>query len=763
MPVRVKQRIEESSKLSGGGREWEELCRLVTSLVLAWPSRVLIVVRDGVSGQKLQLRGARPVSSWGNTQSEAKFIDHVCNTLSQAMFISSPDQSKWVSTRASTPGIRIRGAISQEPAPTKAAQFISLGIEPLSIQYGHSVLYDEINRLFESSSFGNEDESIDLNAAEIKRKHEDRRYKSENFTTKELRGSRKGFDRWPMFYIKIEFLNPATQEGELSPDNLVEDKKGSLSSVAELLQAMVLEFLRSYHFRPKSTHPIRVLQKRGSESVGNLPEGSPRAGRGNDVGPQSLKPVQMQSRGSPFNTWSRVKSGRPKPGISIPEQFYGPKNLVFQGEIETPVQSASISKINVCSSSSTDLTSPGLEDNTLTIARSGKVIRPPFGGLQQVASKTLPAPPSVEHDLSVSSSSRIDSEEEFVNWVNSITKKGSLVNNRTGLATQPSTTDRLTPRILSYLEPGSQCKSLTPDQVALTEDAKFNARSSTWVDEILRNWDNPVYCPTETSIPQVSMNGAGNESQLLHGHRHNCSQLDITQAFQEASVGLDGRISKEALRQADVISQVDSKFILIKILVGTSSSDDENAIAPREMLVIVDQHAADERCRIEELLGELCIAPVMDESLTHVASMQSGVLTTILEKPICFIMPKREIQLLRMHAQHFANWGIVYDLPPAKPTIDQHQEYRVTVRSLPPSIIERCATMPKLLVELLRSEAWKCSEKGPKLDIAQTKTNSIDTSTKHPWLKKIHSCPQALLEMLNSRACRSKLIFLSLL
>lgn len=758
MPVRVKQRIEESSKPSGSGREWEELRKLVTCLILAWSIPVLVVVRDGVSGQKLQLRGQRQLSLLPNAQSEAKFAAHVCNTLSQAMFISSPDQSKWVSTRASTPRIIIRGAISIEPAPTKAAQFISLGIEPLSIQRGHSVLYEEINRLFESSSFGNEAESSHLDAAETM--YEGRRHKSTGFTNKELRGTRKGLDRWPMFFIKIDFLDPVTHRAELATVDLVEDKKGSITSVVELLQAMVQEFLRSHHFRPNSTHPTRIPQNRELEHVKNSSEGDVKAERGNYVETQSLKPAQAQRIGSPFNTWSRVKSGRPKMANSIPEQFYGPINLAFQGQIKSPVSSASISKIKVYSSLSPDPNSPILENATPTIARSGKVIRPPFGGLQQVTSKTVSAPLSFENDPLVPETNRTNGEEKYVNWVSPITKMGSVVNSRTGLVTQSSKTERLTPRILSYLEPESKSDSLITEHIAVTGKSNSIARSSTWIDDVFRSWDNPIYRPTETSIPQISINGPETGSQqLLHGYRHNCSQHDITRAFQESSVGHGGWISKEALRHADVISQVDRKFILIKISASTASFSHGNTNAPTEMLVIVDQHAADERCRIEDLLGEICSAPVMDERLANVASVQPGVLTTPLEKPISFIMPRREIQLLRTYSQHFADWGIIYDLPPITPTVDQHEEHKVTVKSLPPSVFERCTAVPKLLVELLRSEAWKHSEERPKFENVRAATNGIDDSTNYPWVKKIHNCPQTILEMLNSRACRSKIKF----
>ncbi len=759
MPVRVKQRVEESSTISGSGREWEELRKLVTSLALAWHSPVLIVVRDAISSQKMRLRGTASLSSSGNNLSEAKLVAHVCNTLVQATLICSPDQSKWVSTRASTPRLRIRGAISKEPAPTKAVQFLCMGIEPLSIQYGHNVLYDEINRLFENSSFGKEDESSHFDNANTKGKHGDRWPKGDNFTIRELRGSRKGFDRWPMFFIQIEFLDPITQVVENgSIDDVVEDKKGSLSSVVELLKAMVVEFLKGHNFRPKFTRSTHISQNRASESARTTSERGARAGRGNEQGPQFPKQFQAQRTGSPFDTWSRVKSGRPKPRPSIPELLHQPRSQVHNGEVEIPMACESTSKIDVCSSLSSGQDSPSWECNIPTIARSGKLIRPPFGSVLPLASKTVSAPPPVENDLSVPDSYRENGGEECLNFIDPITKMGSLVNSRTGLVTQSPRIDRLTPRIVSYLEPGIQRNFPVVDHLALTQDTEQNSRSSTWIDGILRNWKNPIYSPTETPIPQIPIDGPGDDSQwLLHGHRHNCTQFDNDRVFRETSMGLDSRISKEALRKADIISQVDSKFILIKISASCASSDDAGAGALKDMLVIVDQHAADERCRVEELLEELCKAPVIDENTAHLASSQSGVLTTSLVNTVSFIMPRREIQLLQMHAQHFADWGIIYEVPHAKQTTDAHHEGRVVVRSLPPSILERCTNVPKLLIELLRKELWKYSERGQKIEAVGIETDTTETGRKHPWLKKIHSCPQALLEMLNSRACRSKI------
>lgn len=779
MPVRVKQRVAESSSLSASGKDWEELRKLVTNLVLAWSSHVLIVVRDGVSDRKIQFRGPRSADSLGDLHSETTFVTHVCNTLSQAAFILSPDQSSWVPTSASTSSIRVQGVISREPAPTKAVQFMSLGISPLNVQYGHSFLFDEINRLFENSSFGNDDDSINVDVAERKRRPEHGRCKGEGFTVKQLRGSRKGIDRWPMFYIKVELHDAVTHNVALSAEDLVDDKKGSLSSIMELLQAMIVEFLKSHHFRPTSTRLVNFPQKSVLKRAGSSPEEGDGLSRGTKSGRLSPKPGQMQRLESPFNTWSRVKTGKPKLANSIPEQLCESKNLGSLRKDEANASSTSSNSIRVSSAlTSGSNAASGVSGvnsqvgevqeqrkanstpKSRTIARSGKVIRPPFN-TQQLASLSAKSTHAFSgNETSVLDSNQGDREDNFASWLNPLTRKCSLVNSRTGLVIQPSKIERLTPCILSYLGQDSFNHNICsiPGRVTLMENPKSSENSSTWIREVLRGWNNPVFRPTELAIPQVSLGVPGDElQQHLHGHRHNCSQFEIDRGFQEPSAGLAARISKEDLRQADIISQVDRKFILIKILANTLTCNDQKASVSTETLVIVDQHAADERCRIEDLLNELCKAPIVDQRANPAASLQSGVFTTLLEKPVSFIMPRREIQLLQMHAQHFADWGIIFNLAHLRPKLEEDQEQKVTVVSLPPCIIERCISVPRLLVELLRSESWKCIEKEPKLDANIVLPNGTDPSMKHSWLRKIHSCPQALLEMLNSRACRSKI------
>ena len=166
---------------------------------------------------------------------------------------------------------------------------------------------------------------------------------------------------------------------------------------------------------------------------------------------------------------------------------------------------------------------------------------------------------------------------------------------------------------------------------------------------------------------------------------------------------------------ARVISQVDMKFILICVNDVSIFNDGENV----ELLVLVDQHAADERIRVEGLLADMKSSP------------------TPLPKPLIFEVQAREHPLLSRFAPSFAALGIVYDLtaPLGK------AKCKITVKALPAAIAERCRLEPQVLIDLIRRESWKREEER-------------DSS-----LANTRSYPQGLLDMLNSRACRSAVMF----
>lgn len=737
MPVRVKQRAIEAEKSRANGKEWAELKQDVVALLLAWPSNVILTMRDVTSSQKLNIRPPAkfsPSSAQGEVQ-----ISWVCSVLSQASFISPNEKGSWVAVGAATPKLKICGTISLDPCATKHAQFFSYGIQPLKPGDGQSILHDEINRLFLNSAFGNDEEIEELEEAVRQRREKDKRFKGDGYTNKELKGTKKGVDRWPMFYISIQQNAPQSSPLGLDFDEVLDDKGGSLGNILELLQAMVFEFLTRNHFRPKagrgrskrtkSASPSKSRPSRNSESSeqdgkdlanNEAKKQSKTAKTTFDQFGTNVKLPSFRSSASasdtPFNTWSRVKSG-------LPASLKGDLGALNANEIQRPASAPPPDTPNASKPS----TAQPPNNSTPLVSKTGKIIRRPFDDVE-----IRPRPPRIvtpETPKEPSTSTTIE-DDEIMTWTNPITKAVSLVNKRTGF-TVPAK------------KPTAATSSLSLTSRQRLKAPSSNAEPLPWLKDILKNWNNPIFAPVEQSIPKVTFEGADAPSQdLLHG-RHHCSQIEIDRAFTDVSAGFSNRISKGALREAKVISQVDKKFILVKL--RTAERDDE-------MLVLIDQHAADERIRIESLMEELCTPP------SNTMPPESGIPTTLLGKPLNFEVSLRDVQLLQKHRQHFANWGILYQLPQHNLAtgFDAKSEpiQRLAVSSLPPGILERCKLDPRLLIDLIRTELYKIDSQ------PSTSTSSTSqTLSKTTWLERIHTCPQGLIEMLNSRACRSAIMF----
>ncbi|TVY48317.1 DNA mismatch repair protein [Lachnellula occidentalis] len=757
MPVRVRQRAIAAEKQGGNSKDWEELRRSIVALLLSWQGTISVTVHEVESHQKMTFRPQTDFPLDSVPSAGVINILKTCTILSQASLITPAEKLSWVSITASIDTLTINGAISLDPCATKHVQFLSFGIQPLMRLDGQSILYDEINRLFLNSAFGNEEETGDLVDAERLRRENDGRYKSDGYTNKELKGGRKGVDRWPMFYINIQQALSSKKYRNVDVDDVLDDKGSSLGTILELLRAMILEFLTQHYFRPKAGRGHKPRRKQQDEDVlsQNLVKSpqdaendaidafriprstsAPTISTAKDSSAKRKKPTALDALGtnvklpsfrrsssqadSPFDGWSKVKRGA---GV--------PKFIHHSTEPHHRPASASPSVGEGAKLHSIERTATPL------LSKTGKVIRRPFEDL--VTSMPQPgARPPFQPKIKTTQQ---DSEgDELVEWINPVTKVKSLVNRRTGLTVtaskvkqghQSSKPDTISQGSLESLYSQQNLKRLTTPSTDVT---------SPWIRNILKTWDNPIFNPVEPSIQQVAIEGVDTATQsILHGRQHHCSQIDIDRAFKESSAGITGRISKDALKNAEVISQVDKKFILVKLHssthLGETAEDDG-------MLVIIDQHAADERIRIEALMEELCTPPMEEEP----RAIESKILTTYLDKPLAFDISRKETTLLDTHRKHFADWGILYDLPNVSQPGDVQ---RIHVRCLPPSIIERCKLDPRVLVELIRTEAWNCSEKAP----------TANSLTNQDWLHRIHNCPQGIIDMLNSRACRSAIMF----
>ncbi|KAF7924828.1 hypothetical protein BELL_0716g00020 [Botrytis elliptica] len=725
MPVRVKQRAIASGNRQVITQMWDGLRKDIVSLLLAWPKDISVSIKENGTDQKITIRRSQATSEWRPVGSVDLF--NTCSILSKASYIAIDEKSSWIPVSASTSSLIVNGAISLIPNATKHIQFLAFGIEPLISQDNCNFIYDEINRWFLNSSFGNQEEESELDEIELKRRSKDRRFKGDGYTNKELKAGKKSVDRWPMFYINVHQVDPL-KHARLKVDDVLDEKRNTLDKILEFLHAIVVEFLTMNHFRPKlaqgnrtkrselatSTTNSEILEQSGPtktnqscQDMKTFPTTPESSGDGDEnysqkrvridtLGTKVKLPSFRQSHSAsdfPFGSWSKIKTGIEQPHrkfTNTPENF------------STPVQVSS--KVEV-------------RAETALFSKAGQLTRYPFEESQAPISKATPFTDKVQE-------SDVNGDGLAV-WVNPVNKVKSLVNRRAGLVVSEKKEDRK--HIKHFISNSSS--RLTAVKKSLTSDKQ----PIPWIDDILNRWENPVFAPAQPSIPQVSMDGLDLETQeIIHGRHQHCSQAEIEKAFEDTSSGLHGRISKEALRDAEIISQVDKKFILANLQRRSIAGEDSSSL-----LVIIDQHAADERIRIETLLSDFLTSPTVSN-----IPASASVLTTPLEKSLNFDISTKDSQLFRTYMNHFCYWGIIYSVSPTGTTI--------TVRYLPPLITARLVANPSLLLHILRTELYSYHE-NPTLHPTVTPAST--------WIERIAHIPKSILELLNSRACRTAIMF----
>lgn len=255
---------------------------------------------------------------------------------------------------------------------------------------------------------------------------------------------------------------------------------------------------------------------------------------------------------------------------------------------------------------------------------------------------------------------------------------------------------------------------------------------SAWLQRIIDTWQNPTFEAAEQLVPRLGTQLMPVDNPMPHHHTNHCQ--DGSAQYESGTVGMSSRITRKALSSAKIIAQVDRKFILTKVSLNDAESGSSTG------LFMIDQHAADERCRLEELMKD------------YFGPSQAAV-SELLDQPIIIALSQTEAESLRRRSSYFAAWGIIYSIPDGQ----SHRETsntlalcKVAVSSLPPSIAERCRTEPRLLADMLRHAAWSES-----IDIFPSVSKTVNTDGSNQ-LPSFHGCPKGILELLHSRSCRSK-------
>lgn len=740
LPVRVKQRSKAAEHRTEHDRLWEKLKSSVAALLLSWAGTVSLRVRDAenricfafnTSGSWLATRE----KDSANSRPPSPHLTSMLAILTQANYISVTQWPTWIPVSASTPSLSVKGVISLEPAPTKSIQFISLGIRPLAADSENNELHNEVNRLFRHSSFGIEEDCV------VSEHDKDRR---------QLK-LRKGVDRYPMFHLRIALRKgtPASR----AEDELISEEI-NLQAVVEVLGAMVVQWLKAHHFRPVLARPNR----KGAGASANVPalsseDGSTSSGsrqvslrdrmRRVDSGAANLDAkstlVQKRKRSGPserhdekptnrtFAEWSRIKSGKAD-FFSIPATLQ--RAEVRAGAMTQQKDSGfdkGLSLVGLSSARKAGFDTQPLAQGSLSISTSGRY-------------ESFDEP-----DRTISDNDKVD--ESFV-WVDPTSKKAHVLNARTGCVVplsriRPATHPFTSPIVMPHASPRPLLR-LAPKTAAVGQ--------TPWLDGILQTWTNPVFRTNEQRIEQILP-----PDDKGHNHHQCCSVPKDATQFAHSLTKI--RLSKGSLASAEVLAQVDKKFILVKMRTRAVESPTHDAARP--LLVLIDQHAADERIRVEALLQELC-SPTAKQSfgyhskLGHYALVRS----VMLENPPKFTVSRQERLHFTTFAGRFASWGILFDfvdsaMNPVKMAASEEPSRLLCVMALPPSISERCQADAQLLISFLRSALWKYAN-DPSLSAETLLTDSDQPSD---WIGRLVHCPEGLVDIINSRACRSAIMF----
>jgi DNA mismatch repair protein MLH3 len=719
MPVRVKSRALALQRPDGLEKEWDNLRNSLVSLMLANSQLSKLIITDVTREKKISIRLTHLTGDSTSQSTPATDLERIGSILAQAGMIDSRNMSSWHVLSATVPDLTIRAAISTVPSPSKKLQFISLGDDPVLSRSNSNVLYNEINRLVSLSDFGTASTVSDGTPSICQSTFLDGSHGQGSLSGKSWA---KPINKWPMFYIRIDSRNVQS----LSGDDFSPDSERSLQRITDVLGAMVLEFLKQQHMRPRltkrqvkipsQTQSITTSHQRASRPYTSISaESSTEEAFSSQLKLPSFRNSQNINSGQNLKNWSRVKIAK---NNSHPESSAGLLNQ----------------DTSAMAGRRTEQQSRTLPDLTQTIT----------GRRQHSSTSSVQPGQAPRHSASLNISRHFVHEEtetgaasadQLIPWVDSQTGKTHLINSRTG-----QTADH---------KPPSSKFSFWPDSLAANRQKRDHVQPSgstidpsrgQWVEGLLSSWENPVFTRSEKLLPTL----------VTPSLSHHCLE-DIGLLNSSSHLArFRGKIRRHSLARASVIAQVDQKFILVKLHSEYAQYPGDD---PESVLVLIDQHAADERCRVERLFKEMFVSAGPSTETTQVRVVETDALS--------FNVSPTESTLFRKYAGIFQTWGIHYKLDTkSDPTAT------VSIHSLPILIAERCRSEPNLVADLLRCEIWAREEDdrrplGSKQSLMNYNTDMLpdEPTGAHSWVQEMSGCPQGILDLLNSRACRTAIMF----
>ncbi|GAA5913981.1 hypothetical protein JCM8208_007016 [Rhodotorula glutinis] len=308
-----------------------------------------------------------------------------------------------------------------------------------------------------------------------------------------------------------------------------------------------------------------------------------------------------------------------------------------------------------------------------------------------------------------------------------------------------------------------------------------------WLRDSLESWQNPIFpsadvarpipslppLPTATSTLPTSFRSTKRTAALDDLPRKPARSSHTTaDAFFRTTrppVGLElpalaplgapsasaaPPVSREQIARAECVAQVDRKYLFVRVpppAPSSTSPSSDAAEAGLATLVLIDQHAASERVRVERLYDAV------------VGAVARGERPPTTPARLGLVVSSSEYGALRDRWRgELARWGIELELGAGAGAAEGaagggEGEYRqVELTAVPTAVALRLLSPrePHLAQELVRSFVAQLDEDGPAPSPAAAPGGGAGS-----WVVMLRHAPRVLKDLLDSKACRGAVMF----
>ncbi|KAF8450650.1 hypothetical protein L210DRAFT_3639716 [Boletus edulis BED1] len=330
-------------------------------------------------------------------------------------------------------------------------------------------------------------------------------------------------------------------------------------------------------------------------------------------------------------------------------------------------------------------------------------------------------------------------------WKDPLTGENFIIDGRTGNSYPQST--RFAIDADGSIEASSKRRTLRAPQLTAEENIRSENDTSgnhtpDWLREALEA--NDAFALKEPRIPSLPLS-VNQVAECRSSQFHNCQTGCPTKHASQI------RFRKDELRKAQIISQVDCKFIACIVGLDHDPSGgvrdngtcEDELVTDGKTLILIDQHAADEREGSE------------------------GVETKQLSPPVPVLLTRHEASRLAELSDFqkaFESWGFRFSgLEETRSSLecetDVDGSYIQVLVCTIPEIVSEKLLLGKEMQELVKGYigALESQELGPREPSSQYEYGNMDEETQ--WLKALRWCPRELLDLINSKACRGAIMF----